>query len=114
MPSPSSSCCIFTTTIKPQTDSFNLLVPHSECKGPVDLYKEYASVRGPDLAIPKDDLLPIRVPPGTQPCNVMGLHPNLPFLKELYDEGDAVMVANMGGLVEVRASMRQEGVTAES
>ena len=85
----------------PTTDSWNLLVPHSECKGPIDLYKEYASVRGPDLAIPKDDLHAIRVPKGTQPCDVMGIHPKLPFLKKLYDEGDAAMVANMGGLVEV-------------
>merc|ERR1711971_42526 len=81
-------------------DSFNLLVPHSGCKGPVDLYDEYESVRGPDVAIPKDHLHQIEVPDGTQPCSVMGLHPNMPFLKQLYDDGDAVMVANMGALVE--------------
>ena len=41
----------------------------------------------------------------------MGIHPNLPFLKQLYDEGDALMVANMGGLIEVRACMPRVGVT---
>ena len=83
-------------------DSWNLLVPHSGCS-PVDLYKEYADVRGKDVAIPLKDLHPIKVPAGTQPCDYMGIHPNLPFLKQLYDEGDALMVANMGALIEVRA-----------
>ena len=86
-----------------ETDSYNLLVPHSECKGTVDLYKEYASVRGPDIAIPKDELHQIKVPAGNQPCNVMGIHPDLKILKDLYDDGDAVMFANMGAMVEVRA-----------
>jgi len=81
-------------------DSFNLLVPHSRCKGPVDLYNEYESVRGPDVAIPKDELHQIEVPDDSQPCKVMGIHPKMPFLKKLYDDGDAVMVANMGALVE--------------
>ena len=88
-------------------DSWNLLVPHSRCKGGLDLYKEYADVRGPDLAIPKNDLHEIEVPAGTQPCDVMGIHPNLPYLKQLYDEGDALMIANMGGLVEVRVRVRR-------
>ena len=43
----------------------------------------------------------------------MGIHPNLPFLKQLYDEGDALMVANMGGLVEVCAMVGRVKVTAE-
>lgn len=89
------------------TDSFNLLVPHSGCKGAVDLYKEYASVRGPDIAIPKDQLHQIKVPAGTQPCSVMGIHPKMPFLKQLYDDGDAIMMANMGALVEVRVTVRK-------
>ena len=86
-----------------QTDTFNLLVPHSGCKGSFDLYKEYQSVRGPGLAIPKHELLQIKVPAGTQPCDIMGVHPKMPFLKKLYDDGDAAFVANMGGLVEVCA-----------
>ena len=35
----------------------------------------------------------------------MGIHPKMPFLKQLYDDGDATMIANMGALVEVRASV---------
>ena len=98
---------IFDHPTWPETDTFNLLVPHSECKGSVDLYKEYASVRGPKIAIPKDQLHQIKVPANTQPCNVMGIHPKLPILKELYDDGDAAMVANMGALVEVCTSARK-------
>ena len=95
-------------------DTWNLLVPHSGCKGSVDLYKDYADVRGPDLAIPKNKLHQIKVPAGNQPCDVMGIHPNLPYLKQLYDEGDALMVANMGGLVEVCAILGRVKVTAET
>ena len=58
-------------------------------------------MRGPDLAIPKDELHQVKVPEGTQPCDVMGIHPKMPILKQLYEEGDAAMVANMGGLIEV-------------
>ena len=81
-------------------------MPHSKCKGSVDLYDEYASVRGPDIAIAKDKLHQIKVPAGTQPCEVMGIHPNMPFLKQLYDEGDALMLANMGALVEVSSRLK--------
>ena len=79
----------------------------------MDLYKDYADVRGSDLAIPKDKLHQIKVKAGTQPCDVMGIHPNLPYLKQLYDEGDALMVANMGGLVEVCVIVGRVKVTAE-
>ena len=40
----------------------------------------------------------------------MGIHPKMPFLKQLYDDGDASMIANMGALVEVRASVRNVGI----
>ena len=43
----------------------------------------------------------------------MGIHPNLPYLKQLYDEGDALMIANMGGLVEVRELVGRVKVTAK-
>ena len=84
------------------TDTFNLLVPHSKCNGKVDLYEEYASIRGPNLALPKKALHEINVPKGTQPCESFGIHPKMPFLKQLYDDKDAVMIANMGAMVEVR------------
>ena len=67
------------------------------------MYAEYAAVRG-DVAIAKDDLLQIEVPNGVhaegvarrQPCDRFGLHPSLEFVRELYDDGDAAFVANIG------------------
>lgn len=79
-------------------DSFNLLVPHSRCVE-ADLYSEYRSVRG-NVALRKEELLPINASGSGQPCEMLGLHPSLPFLKSLYDNGTAAMLANIGTLVE--------------
>jgi len=79
-------------------DSFNLLVPHSDC-GATDLYKEYSDIRG-NVALSKADLLGIDVPAGTQPCKRFGVHPAMPKVKKLYDEGDAAFIANAGAMVE--------------
>ena len=84
--------------LKGGADSFNLLVPHSECSAH-DLHKEYTKVRG-EIAINKLDLLEIKPRLKTQPCDVFGLNPVMPNLKRLYDAGDAAMIANMGALVE--------------
>jgi cullin-associated NEDD8-dissociated protein 1 len=82
-------------------DSYSLLMPHSKCNGTsVDLYQEYAEVRGPVVAIPKADLLELDVPKGTQPCDKMGLHPSLKTVHQLYKDGDAALLANHGSLVE--------------
>jgi len=78
-------------------DTFNLLVPHSECYGP-DLYAEYAAARG-RAALSKASLLTIDVPTGTQPCSKFGVHSSMPYLKSLYDGGDAIFEANVGVLV---------------
>ena len=74
-------------------------VPHSDC-GSYDLYDDYATVRGNKLAIPKEELLPIKPRPGTQPCDVFGLNPVMSNLQRLYNQGDAAMLANVGPLVE--------------
>ena len=60
-------------------------------------YNHYASVRG-EIAIPKIDLLPIDASSSSQVCSTFGIHPNLPHLKSLYDDGDLLWVANMGVL----------------
>ena len=83
-------------------DSFNMVVPHSNCGADHDLYEEYKDIRG-DIAIAKDQLLVIDVPasnPYKQPCQRFGLHPQMPFIKELYKQGDATILANIGALVE--------------
>jgi cullin-associated NEDD8-dissociated protein 1 len=86
-------------------DSYNVLVPHSGC-GEVDLYAKYARVRT-NLAIARDQLLPIDAATGTQPCDRFGVHPNMPFLRSLYEEGQASFLANTGPLVEPIANRRQ-------
>lgn len=74
-------------------------MPHSEC-GAHDLYKDYAAVRGPGLAIKQAHLLPIKPRPDTQPCGVFGINPVMPHLQRLYNQGDAAMLANVGAMVE--------------
>lgn len=80
-------------------DSFNVVVPHSNCGVSGDLYARYASVRG-NVALEKAKLLTIDASSSVQPCSVFGLHPALPFLKSLYEDGDASIIANVGPLVE--------------
>lgn len=79
-------------------DSYNFLVPHSEC-GSKDMYEHYAEIRD-DVALSKDELLQISVPNGTQPCNVFGLHPGFQACQKLYEDGDAAWITNIGPLVE--------------
>ncbi|ELR15975.1 uncharacterized protein ACA1_003000 [Acanthamoeba castellanii str. Neff] len=69
-------------------DSFNKLVPHSDCTGK-DLYAEYATVRA-GAALDKTLLRPVSVPAGQQPCTVFGVHPAMSNLSKLYSDGDAL------------------------
>jgi uncharacterized protein (DUF1501 family) len=81
-------------------DSFNLIVPHSEC-GSFDFYQHYREIRtGASSDI--SGLLPISIPSwGTpQPCQKFGIMREMPFLQELYNSGDASFVANIGPMVE--------------
>ena len=109
------------------SDSHNMLVPHSGCTGSTCKcesslavmlycksllilrspllsvyevsYDHYASVRG-TIAVPKADLLAIDASSSSQFCSRFGMHPNLSFLKSLYDDGDLLWVANVGILPE--------------
>lgn len=73
-------------------DSFNMLVPREQTA-----YDEYAGVRT-SLALPREDLLGI-ISTG-QSYSDFGVHPQLPFLKTLYDQGNAAFVSNVGTLIE--------------
>jgi uncharacterized protein (DUF1501 family) len=73
-------------------DSYNMLVPRQQAA-----YDEYAAVRT-TLALPQIDLLPITST--GQNYSEFGIHPNLPFLKTLYDQGKAAFVSNVGTLIE--------------
>ena len=81
-------------------DSFNMIVPHSNCAGGVDMYTQYKEVRGETLALSKDTLKQITTATGSQVCDTWGIHPSLPFMQQLYNEGDASFVANIGSLIE--------------
>ena len=96
-------------------DSFNMLVPRE-----VSAYEEYKNVRGgtyladgvsydannldnlmngaTGLAHQKDHLLPISS--AGQNYSEFGIHPDLPFLKSLYDQGDLAFVSNVGSLIQ--------------
>ncbi len=73
-------------------DSFNVLVPRGAAE-----YAEYQAVRS-GVALPQSSLLGIN--PLGSPGLELGLHPGLPGLKKLFDEGHAAFVANVGTLVE--------------
>jgi len=79
-------------------DSFNLVVPHSNCRVG-NYYNEYREVRT-GAAIDQNQLLTINVPGAEQPCRTFGVHPEMPALHQLYNERDAAFFANIGGLVE--------------
>lgn len=72
-------------------DSFNMVAPHT-CESK-DLYTEYLNVRG-NVALPKSDLLPIDAQ--GQVCSKFGIHPDLPSVKNLYNEEDLLLFANTG------------------
>lgn len=79
-------------------DSYNMLVPLSGC-GAKDLYAEYRNVRA-EAALGPSELMPLNAAGSGQPCSGFGLHNSMPTMKGLYDDKDALFVANVGALVE--------------
>ncbi|PLW69240.1 DUF1501 domain-containing protein [Pseudohalioglobus lutimaris] len=73
-------------------DSFNMLVPTDN-----DQYGEYRSIRS-DLALPRDTLLPL--PGASANGRSYGLHPGMEGLQQLFAEGDAGLICNVGTLLE--------------
>ena len=85
-------------------DSYGMVVPHSECGSGLDLHAEYSAIRG-NSSLSKGRLAATLIrtdAPGTPPqgCDVFGLHPSLPLLRQSYVDGDAAVLANTGPLVE--------------
>lgn len=80
-------------------DSFNILMPHSECNGGIDLETQYQDVRT-DIALAKSTMLEIDATSQSQPCNKFGLHPELTFVQSLYNDSDVSFIANIGSMVE--------------
>ena len=73
-------------------DSYNMLMPRGTSE-----YAEYASVRT-DLAIPQADLLPLN--PLNPDGKEYGLHPNLPNIHNMFENGNLAFIANVGALVQ--------------
>lgn len=73
-------------------DSFNVLVPRSTSE-----YQDYKTIRG-TLALDKAALLPIN--PTVSAGLDLGLHPGLPGLQSLFEDGSAAFVSNVGTLLE--------------
>ena len=73
-------------------DSFNMLVPAGNAE-----YAEYQQTRS-DLALSQGSLLPLN---GTDNAGrSFGVHPSMPEVQGLYNNGDLTFVANVGTLVE--------------
>jgi uncharacterized protein (DUF1501 family) len=72
-------------------DSFNMLVPRSAAE-----HNAYFTTRG-NLGIALDQLLAIN--PLTSDGAQYGVHPSMPGLRELFEQGSAVFVANVGPLL---------------
>lgn len=85
-------------------DSFNMLAPIDSNE-----YKDYATVRG-DLAISKGQFLPLK--PNQGDGRNFGLHPSMPELKSLFDNGKLSFVSNVGTLVEPTNLQSYENGTA--
>ena len=73
-------------------DTFNLLVP-LDCT----LHDEYMAVRG-QAALLNSELLEIQTT--GQACSKFGVHHKLPVIQQLYRDGKAAFVSNVGSLVQ--------------
>merc|ERR1712100_487420 len=78
-------------------DSFSVLVPKT-CSGTnpegQKVNEQYTEMRGPNLVIDDSDLT---ISPNTnQPCEQFVINKDLPYVKELYDNGDLLFFANTG------------------
>mmetsp|Transcript_102655 Transcript_102655/g.294143 ORF Transcript_102655/g.294143 Transcript_102655/m.294143 type:complete len:2583 (-) Transcript_102655:1307-9055(-) len=82
-------------------DSFNILIPHSGCNGTgaTHVRDQYETIRG-GVALDRDEVHEIDAGNPNQPCKTFGIHGELEVIKDLYDDGDAIFLANIGALVE--------------
>ncbi len=85
------------------SDSYNMFIPYD-----TGGYQEYTQARG-DLSLPRDTLLPTN-------DSAIGFNPNLPGLRDLYDEGKLALVANVGNMIVpvTRSNFQAESVAVPS
>lgn len=73
-------------------DSYNMLIPRQQAA-----YDQYKRTRS-TLALPMENLLQLQSE--GQAFSEFGLHPSLPVLKDLYGQGKAAFLSNVGTLIE--------------
>ncbi len=73
-------------------DSHNVLIPRGDAE-----HQEYLITRS-NLAIPKSSILPLNH--GGQNGKSFGIHPGMPEVQTLFNQGKAAFVANVGALIE--------------
>jgi uncharacterized protein (DUF1501 family) len=78
-------------------DSYNMLVPHT-CSGEKDMYAEYKAIRD-DIALFNTSLRLLN-PVDNQICETFGVHPELPTVQRLFNDGDLLFFANAGVLTK--------------
>ncbi|MEM8858076.1 MAG: DUF1501 domain-containing protein [Chloroflexota bacterium] len=93
--------CIF---LAGGNDSFNMLVPRGNSE-----YDEYQTIRA-DLALPQGDLIPLNQLDGDG--REYGVHPAMPEVAKLFNDGDLAFVANVGTLIEPVTKATIEDETA--
>ena len=94
--------CIF---LAGGNDSFNMLLPGDDVS-----YAEYKKIRA-DLALAKDSLLPLdaRDVDGKS----YALHPSMPEVQKLFNDGSVAFVSNVGTLVEPTTLQSYENGSAK-
>jgi cullin-associated NEDD8-dissociated protein 1 len=105
-PEPDSYKAMVMLYLSGGADTFNMLVPLCG-----DLYGEYVAVRG-DIALAQSELEEISA--STQACTSFGVHHKLPFVKQLYDDGQLAFVSNIGSLVEPTTKEQYEAKTSQN
>lgn len=91
--------CIF---LNGGNDGNNLLVS-------LDQYASYAAGRGVDLAIPQASLLPVSPLSGGS----YGFHPQMPEIRDLFNQNRCAVVTNVGPLVEPLTKTTYQNGTAK-
>jgi hypothetical protein len=79
-------------------DSANLLAPLDGCTAPLS-FEHYTEQRGPHMAMPRNQMLPI-TPPAGAACATFGITHKMPGLAQMFTDGDASFMANMGNIIE--------------
>ncbi len=73
-------------------DSYNMLVPRGNNE-----YLDYQTIRS-TLALPQGSLLPIT--PNTSDGKEYGVHPSMPEVQGMFEDGNLAFISNVGTLVE--------------